>query len=78
MATPDRETHTATTPSPDARPGNRPVGDVSATSGSARAGVETPTDRKSRKWLWIAAALVVAILLIFWLASAGWMVGDGG
>ncbi|MEM7489259.1 MAG: hypothetical protein AAF390_09075 [Pseudomonadota bacterium] len=36
-------------------------------SGSARAAVEAPTDRKSRKWLWIAVAAVAGLLLILWL-----------
>ncbi|MEM8823314.1 MAG: hypothetical protein AAGF30_06865 [Pseudomonadota bacterium] len=40
---------------------------ASPPSGSARAGVEAPTDQESRNWLWIAVVAIAAILLLLWL-----------
>ena len=71
MATPDDKTHDASTPKAGRWPAHRPPGDLSATGGSARAGVATPKDSGSRKWLWIAAIAVVLLLLLFWFFSAG-------
>lgn len=40
-------------------------------SGSSHAAVETPRTGRSRRWLWIALAAVVAILIIFLLLPGG-------
>ncbi|WP_299647261.1 hypothetical protein [uncultured Jannaschia sp.] len=66
------ETDPKTTPRPDApATGTRPAGTTAPPAGSTHSAVETPTDRKSRNWLWIAVAAVVGLLLVVYLLSMG-------
>ncbi|MEM8851070.1 MAG: hypothetical protein AAGE03_13675 [Pseudomonadota bacterium] len=43
---------------------------AAGSQGSAHAAVEAPDTAASRRWLWIAVAVVMAILLLFWLVPS--------